>query len=465
MPKKISEILYSESKALSAGSIPFAGSNFAGTANIYSSMDAWDRALDRQFSWGTKINYREKVGDLHDSSLVISAYRFLSNVLPEPDLKVWEKNADGTEVDIKDHGLPALWNRPNEYYSGSTLKKGLAFSWVLAGQAFLLKFKNTGDTIPLELWYEPHWTIRPVWPIDGKEFISHYQVNRSGQWHDVDKENVIHIRDGLSPYNQRNGLNVVDSVLRELFADSEAANYYASLLGGSAIPPFFVGIDKEIQMSQPELEEYMDYLKRKTSGARRGEPVATRGGRAYKLAFSPRELDLRESRYGAEERFCAAMGIPAVVLELGSGQEHSIYNNVDQAMKRAYRSYVTPLLNHIEEELDVQLLRDFDGDDTDRYLKHDLSNIQALQEDENIKAERLAMLYEKGVIMRSEARAPLGIGSSDPANEDADKVFSKHGTSVEENQEAKEAFKEQQKAKVGKPEKEEKPNGNSRVLA
>lgn len=444
---------------MQAGSIPFAGTSYTGSVPLYSNWDSWDRALDRQLSWGTKINYREKVGDLTDSSLVVAAYRFLSNVLPEPDLKVWEKDAEGNETDIKEHPLPQLWNRPNLYYSGSTLKKGLAFSWVLAGQCFLLKFKNTGNTIPLELWYEPHWTIRPVWELNGKEFISHYQVNRNGQWYDVDKENVIHIRDGLSPYNQRIGFSVVDSVLREIFADSEAANYYASLLGGSAIPPFFVGIDKDIQMSQPELEEYMDYLKRKTSGPRRGEPVATRGGRVYKLAFNPHELDLRESRYAAEERFCAAMGIPAVVLELGSGQEHSIYNNVDQAMKRAYRSYVTPMLNHIEEELDIHLLRDFDGEDTERYLKHDLSQIQALQEDENAKAERLAMLYEKGVIMRSEARGNLGYGESDPSDKDADKVFSKQGQSPEEAKAAKEAEQEKKQIPQGKP------NGQSKVLA
>lgn len=453
MPKIVDQ-LYSECKALQAGSIPFAGNNFTGAHAIYSGWDAWDRALDRQFSWNTKVNYREKVGDLADSSLIVAAYRFLSNVLPEPDLKVWEKDAKGNEADVKDHPLPQLWNRPNPYYSGSTLKKGLAFSWVLAGQAFLLKFKNSGDTIPLELWYEPHWTIRPVWSVNGNEFISHYQVNRNGQWYDVDKENVIHIRDGLSPYNQRIGFSVVDSVLREIYADSEAANYYASLLGGSAIPPFFVGIDKDIQMSPPEMEEYMDYLKRKTTGSRRGEPLATRGGRVYKLAFNPHELDLRESRYAAEERFCAAMGIPAVVLELGSGSEHSIYNNVDQAMKRAYRSYVTPMLNHVEEELDVQLLRDFDGEDTDRYLKHDLSNIQALQEDENKKAERLAMLYEKGVIMRVEARSPLGLGQSDPDDEEADKVFAKQGES---------SSPEEEQGNIP-PKEEGKPNGQSKVV-
>lgn len=459
MPR-ITDTLYTEAKALQAGSIPFAGSNFTSASPIYSGWDQWDRALDRQFSWNTKTNYREKVGDLTDSSLIVAAYRFLSNVLPEPDLKVWEKDAEGNETDIKEHPLPQLWNRPNPHYSGSTLKKGLAFSWVLAGQCFLLKFKNSGNTVPLELWYEPHWTIRPVWPVNGGEFISHYQVNRNGQWYDIENENVIHIRDGLSPYNQRIGFSVVDSVLREIFADSEAANYYASLLGGAAVPPFLVGIDKDVQMSQPEMEEYMDYLKRKTTGARRGEPLATRGARVYKLAFNPHELDLRESRYAAEERFCAAMGIPAVVLELGSGQEHSIYNNVDQAMKRAYRSYVTPMLNHIEEELDIHLLRDFDGEDTDRYLKHDLSQIQALQEDENKKAERLATLYEKGIIMRSEARGNLGYGQSNPTDEDADKVFSKQGQSPEEAKAAQEAMLEKKN-----PVPEGKPNGQSKVVA
>jgi len=119
------------------------------------------------------------------------------------------------------------------------------------------------------------------------------------------------------------------------------------------------------------------------------------------------------------------------------------------------------MLNHIEEELDIHLLRDFDGEDTDRYLKHDTSQIQALQEDENKKAERLAMLYEKGVIMRGEARGGLGYSLSDPKDEESDKVFAKQGQTPEEAKAAEEA---KNKAPLV-PKEEGKPNGGSRVIA
>ena len=429
--QSMNDRLYQESKALSGG-IPFSGSGYAGGAPIYSSMEAWDRTIDNSYGWGPNsvAKYASKVGDLSHSSLIMAAVRFLGNVLPEAPLQV-KKNEDkegeagqkGESVVVPDHPMVKLWNRPNQYYSGSTLRKALAFSWVLKSEAFIIKNFNVKGTLPVELWYEPHWTIRPRFPTDGSEFISYYEVNRNGRWYQVPVENVIHFRDGLNPYDQRSGLSGIPAILRELFGDNEAADYYANLMGGSAIPPFLVSIDKDMEMKQEDIDEFSAMLKRKTTGDRRGEPIAAKGARAYKLAFTPRELDLRETRYMPEDRFCAVMGIPAVVLELGSGQAHSIYNNVQQAMERAWNSYVKPLLRHFEEELNVQLLEDFEGEESNCYCEHDLSKVQALQEDEDAKAKRLSVLYDAGGIMLSELRSGMKYGPSDPTNPDADKVF------------------------------------------
>jgi hypothetical protein len=92
-------------------------------------------------------------------------------------------------------------------------------------------------------------------------------------------------------------------------------------------------------------------------------------------------------------------------------------------MERAWDSYVKPLLTHIEEELNVQLLEDFEGEKSDFFCKHDLSQVQALQEDVDAKATRLEGLYTSGIIMKSEARSSLNYGPSDPSNPDADKVW------------------------------------------
>lgn len=418
--------LFMESKAVTGG-IPFGGSNI-GAVPVYSSWDTWDQALDIRYGETTGVrtatSFANKVGDLAQSSLLCSAIRWLGNVFPKPPLYVKETTGTkGESKGVPNHPLELLWKKPNDYYSGSTLKKGIAFSWVLRSEAFILINYDNNETTPLELWWEPHWTIRPVWPIDGSDFIAYYEINRQGRWLKVPVENVIHLRDGLNPYNQRQGFSTVPSILRELYGDNEAANYYATLMGGSAVPPFMVSLDRDMQINQEGIDAFTRDLIRKTSGRRKGQPIVAKGARAYKLGFNPRELDLRETRYMSEDRFCAVTGIPAVVLELGSGQAHSIYNNVQQAEARAWNEYVLPLLSHVEEELNVQLLQRFNNEPDNRYCQHDTSKIQALQEDEDKKAERISLLYDSEIIMRNEARSAAGYGPSDPEDEEADKIF------------------------------------------
>jgi phage portal protein BeeE len=324
--------------------------------------------------------------------------------------------------------MVALWNQPNKFYSGSTLMKGLAFSWATRSEAYILKAVNTVGEV-LELWYEPPWSIRPVWPVDGSEYISYYEVNRNGTWYPVQKEYVVHLRDGFHPYNQRIGFETSVAILPELAGDKEAAYYYANLMSGSGVPPFIVGIDPQTKMNDVQARQLQQRLVQGTTGDKKGEPVVIAGGKAYRLGFTPRELNLEETRYMPEDSFCAVKGCPAVVLELGAGRAHSIYNNVQAAEERAWRSYVKPLLRHIREELTSQLLVDFEDVDeqgritTGAYLDHDFSDVQALQEDRDAKAKRIGGLLTDGVIMLSEARSEMGYGPSDGEDWEKDKIY------------------------------------------
>lgn len=431
VPRSLADSLYDETKATggSGGGLPFPGYGGYGAVPVYSSWDSWDAAMDLRFSGAggrQKLEFANRIGDLSANSLLCAAIRWLGNTIQEAPLTVREKNLDeagrGKSNAVADHPLANLWETPNEHYSGATLRKAIAFSWILNSNSYLIVNYNDFDE-PTELWWEPHWTIRPVWPIDGSEFVSYYEVNRNGTWMKVPVENVIHLRDGLSPYNQRVGFSGIPSILPELYGDGEAAAYYATLMGGSAIPPFMVAIDKDLRMGQPEIDAFTRDLINKTTGRKRGQPIVAKGAKAYKLGWSPKDLDFRESRYMAEDRFCAVMGIPAVVLELGTGMAHSIYNNVKQAEARAWDSYVTPMLSQIAKELTTQLLIAWEEKGNGRYCEHDLSKVQALQEDEKEKAERWEGLYTAGIAMRSEARSAMNLGPSDEANPEADKVF------------------------------------------
>lgn len=429
--KSINDSLFRETKA-AGGGLPFPGSGGfgGGMVPVYSSWSSWDASVDMQFGGArgrSMQEYANKIGDLASHSLLVAAIRWLGNAIQEAPITVQEKTPDGegeSESDaVRDHPLANLWENPNDHYSGATLKKAIAFSWILSSNAYIIKNYGKYGGEPLELWWEPHWTIRPVWPVDGSKFIAYYEVNRNGTWLKVPVENVIHLRDGLSPYNQRLGFSAVPSVLPELYGDGEAAAYYATLMGGSAVPPFMVALDHNMRIDQKGIDAFTQDLINKTTGRRRGQPIVAKGAKAYKLGWSPKELDFRESRYMAEDRFCAVMGIPAVVLELGTGMAHSIYNNVKQAEERAWKSYVIPMLNQIAKELTVQLLDDWEEKGNGRFCEHNTSRVEALQEEAKAKAERWTGLYEKGVATRKEARSALNLGPSDPKNPDADNVF------------------------------------------
>lgn len=450
MPK-INDQMILASKAMQGpgGNLPFPsyGSGY-GASRIWESEAQWDAWTDLQYGDGA-INiqkYRQKLGDLSRNSLMCAAIRLLGDSFLEAPIQVKEKKGGksgkkGESKIIADHKLPALWNRPNNFYDGTVLKKGIAFSLVLASNAYIIKNFSQNGLWPLELWWEPHWTIRPMFPMNGSAFISHYEVNRNGMWYQVPIENVIHIRDGIHPYNQRLGFSGNDSISPELFADAEAAGYYASLLGGSGVPQFMVGIDKGMKLDQKKAEAMEKMIVRKTTGDRKGQPFVIGGGRAYKLGISPKDLDMSEARFAAEDRFCAIKGIPAACLELGSGRAHSIYNNVNAAMERVWRSFICPKLTMLEGQLDVSLLEDFEdvtpGQPNNRYCEHDLSQIQALQEDEDAKAKRWGQLFKDGLAMRSEARSSMNLGASDESNPDQDKVFFvlKGGSLVKPNEE------------------------------
>lgn len=402
-------------------SLPHPQSNGYNSVPVYSSWSSWDNALSGRFA-GSKLDYASLVGDLSQSSLVMSAVRWLGNIIPSARLTVQETKGDKDEENL-DHNLPKLWYRPNKFYSGSTLIKGFAYSWILNGNAYQRKVWNQARTEVVELWYEPHYLIRPRWMGDNQgswlqptrddvrdshdDFISYYEIDRNNQKYRLEVSDVIHFRDGFDPSNIRLGLSRIGAILREVYGDNEAANYAARLAGGSGVPPFVLSFDKELELDQPTIDGMEARLYRKTSGDQRGRPMVVTGGKVEKMGVDPDKMDLRGSHRFSEERFSAVTGIPAVALELGAGHEHSIYNNVKQADERAYEAYLLPLYKHMEEELNIQLLEDFEGEQSKVFCKFDLSEIRALQEDEDAKHRRVWGDYSNGVITLAEARSVL----------------------------------------------------------
>jgi HK97 family phage portal protein len=372
-------------------------------------------------SWGSgwplgwfnnsRLNYAAEAGRLTQSSLVMSAVNWLGRVLPEAPLQVMQADGKGKEEPIVGHPAIKLLNRPNPFYSGASLWKSFALSWITSGNPYFLKARNSFGQV-VQLWYVPPAMMGPRWPEDGSEFISYYEYQVDGRLYRIEVDDVIHFRDGADPANMgRTGLSPIASILREICADNEVATYQFLLLKNGGVPPVALALKDgqvSVQFNADEIKQ--NYL-RATSGDERGKVfVSNRAVELTKLGFNPTEMDLKVLRHLPESRFASVIGIAKETLGFGAADENSTYNNVQQADERSIETYVKPLWDYIADELTHQLGPDFALKDNQRFAS-DLSEIAALQEDRNSLHKRAQGDLASGGITVNEYRAMIGMPS------------------------------------------------------
>ena len=237
--------------------------------------------------------------DPQQSSLVMSAVRWVSSTLPEAPVEVMKPTEEDDER-IKNHKLTKIICEPNPYTDEPTLWKAFAYSWIISGNAYWIKFRNPFGAV-VELWNEPFFCIRPRWVNDKKGpyipaeqsqslkgigrndssnlFINYYEVDRDNVKFRLEPEDVVHFKDGEDPLNRRLGLSYVMSILREIYGDSAAADYAGGLLANNGIPPFVLSIDDKLgQLRQEDIDGIKARLTQqmRSSGAQRAVSCAVR---------------------------------------------------------------------------------------------------------------------------------------------------------------------------------------------
>ena len=366
---------------------------------------------------GSNRNFATEVGELTDSSAVMCCLQWIVRVWPESPLAVYQETEDGKPSVVPRHPMAELIANPSPDYSSASLWMGTLLSWWLDGNAYWYLTRNR-FLGPVQIRYLPHYNIRPRWPQNGSQFISHYEYAIEGKTFDIPKEDIIHFRYGFDPRNERLGLSPVRAVLREVFTDNEAANYSATILKNMGAVPALISPDPQVfkesaaVISKDAAEHLKDRWQRATTGDERGKPlvqsvpVKIQGGQDF--AFSPEQLAIREVRKIPEERVSSAFGIPAVVVGLGAGLDRSTYNNVKEAREQAYESCIIPTQSLFAQELDRRLLPEWTEDP--RYSTgFDLSRVRVLSEDQDQLMKRAVLGYEKGIGTRGEMRTIAGL--------------------------------------------------------
>lgn len=354
---------------------------------------------------GAHRDYEADAGQLWRNSAIAACLGWLRKNFPEPTLKVMVRQ--GTEwIENAEHPVLEWLEEPNEDYDADALWAATILSLKVDGNAYWLRGKAPDGR--QGFWYVPHWQMNPRWPTDGSTFISHYEMIVDGKRTIMNKEYVIHFREGMDPDNERLGMAELKTALREICADNEANTYVASVIRNMGIVGLVISPEsKEDTIEEDERDNLKSLISRRT-GERRGEPIVNSVPlRLQEYGATPEKMALDKIRKVPEARILACIGLPGMVVGLSVGDDQKTYRNLSEANRHAYENCLIPLQKSLAKQLQRQLKPALQGRRVER-LVWDYSEVQSLREDATETAKRVVIEFQGGLITKDEGRASLG---------------------------------------------------------
>lgn len=345
------------------------------------------------------------------SNVVMAPVLWIMRTFTEAVVRVQSRSPERIWEFVDDHPADLLVNQPNPYYNGGALWKATTISYTLDGNAYWRKVRNSFGGV-IQLWYLPHWLVNPVYPTDGSQFISHYEVHGMGsQPERLLPRDVVHFRFGLDPENPRRGLSPLRPLLQEVYTDDEAASFSAHILKNMGVPGLILSPKSDGLPSPAEADKLKAYVQASFAGRGRGQTmVLGKATDVHQFGFDPGKLMLGDLRDIAEERVCAMLGIPAAVVGFGSGlQSTKVGATMRELVKLAWVQCLNPMQTDMADQITAQLLPDFVSQTRRFRFRFDTSEAAAFQEEDDLRAKRAAILVQAGILRIDRAQEIVGL--------------------------------------------------------
>jgi HK97 family phage portal protein len=291
------------------------------------------------------------------------------------------------------------------------------------GNAYWLKIGDRGGRVR-ELWPLPATDVKVETDKSTVtyEYISRYVYTIGGQEFPYQPREVVHFRHGFGDAKTRTAWGPVNAAKREVAALNEGANYRGALLRNMGVPSHILS-PTEKMWDRPDFEMTEDLSKRLkelwaalTKGDNRGGVlIPTFAAALERAGFSPQELDIAEMMKWDVDIVCALIGVPAMLIDLPSGEDHRSYANKREAREFFTEQTLVPLLDGIADDLTLGF-PEFLAENERYAFNYD--DVRALQEDQNAKYERVVKVREQSILTVDECRAELGFEAMTPKQKD-----------------------------------------------
>lgn len=320
---------------------------------------------------------------------------------------------DRSGAQVSEGPLPELLKAPGGLHGSlADLLRATEAAYNIWGLAYWFKEKRPGRRgIAALHWLNPQ-SIQPL--IDPVRGVLGYRQQVGGTQRDFAPEQVISFRN-FHPLDDLGGLSPLAVALNEVNAELNAARFVAAFFANDARPAGLLSTDQPL--GEGDIERTSTWWTRLFRGPanRWRTGIVGSGLRWTRISFPVHELALPELRGEDRRAICAAFGVPA---GMAGAWEATTYATAREQKASFYEDTILPQLEYLAGVLNHSLLPHY-PDLLAQGLRFgwDLDGIAALRENATDRAQRLALLYEAGLVRRNEVRGELGL-STLPHSED-----------------------------------------------
>lgn len=347
------------------------------------------------------------------NSAVFACLLAISVAYPEAPLRVYQAAREPGRRDmLPDSPFQKLLDEPNPWMGAEELWFWIQWAKHCDGNAYVRKVRSgnpeTGNVI--ELWPISPRLVEPKTIKGSGDFVSFYRYHYdAGHYEDISPNNMIHFRLGINDADMRLGLSPLKRLVMEVSSDGEATQFTDALLGNYGVPGLVVTTPQDVQMDATKAMALKESVSSAFGSKNRGNvSIITNGGKIEQFGFDPRSMDLEAIHRLPEERISAVLRVPAIIAGLGAGLSRATYANFREARAMFTEQCILPLYRFDQRVINQRLRPDFTSDPK-VYAAFDLTDVRALQEDEDSKYNRLNEAVKTGWVTPDEARADVGL--------------------------------------------------------
>ena len=323
---------------------------------------------------------------------------FLARNIAQIGLKVYRRVSDTDREHLTGHPLSVLLKTPNTYTTRYRLIDDLVHDLAVFGNAYWAKVRN-GSAIALVRLPPANVAVLG----DNALRATGYLVAGNRGRLELTAEQVVHFR-LHNPADPRIGLSPLETLRTVLAEESAAAEYRENFWRNAARIEGVLKHPGTIKNKDAKRELREQWQALYSGGNGSGRTAILEEGMEFEpVAFNARDSQYLEGRRLNREEVAAAYHVPPPMVGI---LENATYSNIEQQHRQLYADTLGPWLVMLEEELELQLLADFD-DTAGVYVEFNLAEKLRGSFEEQVQAMQSAV--GRPWMTADEARARLNM--------------------------------------------------------